>query len=113
MVSTGAIRECLLDPAKTNEIPDLIADGHVQYGMQTFDQSIMKLYKQGMISFEEAMANATNPDDFDLRLKGITGAADRWGETGNKSKDEEHDDDSSRPDWGPAPMRDMPGFNKF
>jgi twitching motility protein PilT len=111
MVSTGAIRECLLDPEKTTEIPDLIADGNVQYGMQTFDQSIMKLYKQGMISFEEAMANATNPDDFDLRLKGITGAADRWGETGSKSKDE--DEQSSLPDWGQAEMRDMPGFNKF
>jgi Tfp pilus assembly ATPase PilU len=52
----------------------------VQYGMQTFDQAIMKLYKQGMISFEEAMNSASNPDDFDLRLRGIMGAADRWGE---------------------------------
>jgi len=69
MISTGALRECILDPDKTNEIPDLVAAGQVQYGMQTFDQAIMGLYKQGMISFEEAMANATNPDDFDLRRR--------------------------------------------
>ncbi|MBD3403338.1 PilT/PilU family type 4a pilus ATPase [candidate division GN15 bacterium] len=110
MTSTGAIRECLLDPEKTTEIPDLMADGNVQYGMQTFDQAIMKLYKQGMISFEEAMANATNPDDFDLRLKGITGAADRWGEKNN----DDDDDRTETPDWDDnAEIRDMPGFNKF
>ena len=61
--------------------------GTVQYGMQTFDQSIMKLYKQGLISFEEAMAQASNPDDFDLRLRGITGSSDRWDEEG-ESEDE-------------------------
>jgi twitching motility protein PilT len=38
----------------------------------------MKLYKNGVISFEEALAQATNPDDFDLRVRGITGTADRW-----------------------------------
>lgn len=79
MVASGAIRECIIDAEKTINIPDLIEQGEVQYGMQTFDQSIMKLYKAGLVSFEEAMQNATNPDDFDLRLKGITGSADRWG----------------------------------
>jgi twitching motility protein PilT len=44
--------------------------------MQSFDQSIMKLYRQGAISYEDAMRHATNPDDFDLRVKGITGASD-------------------------------------
>ena len=78
MVNSAAIKECIMVPEKTIEIPELMASGSVQYGMQTFDQSIMKLFKQGMISFEEAMNNATNPDDFDLRLRGITGAADRW-----------------------------------
>ena len=78
MVATGAIRECIMDPEKTINIHDLVEQGSVQYGMQTFDQSIMKLHKDGLVSFEEAMRNATNPDDFDLRLKGITGSADRW-----------------------------------
>ena len=33
-------------------------------------------------NFEEAMAQASNPDDFDLRLRGITGSSDRWDEEG-------------------------------
>ena len=78
MVNSGAIRECIIDPDKTINIPDFIEQGGTQYGMQTFDQSIMKLHKDGLVTFEEAMANATNPDDFDLRLKGITGSSDRW-----------------------------------
>jgi len=78
MVNTAAIHDCLIDPEKFNNIPDLIESGSSQYGMQSFDQSIMKLYKQGLISYEEAMSNASNPDDFDLRIKGVTGASDRW-----------------------------------
>lgn len=78
MISTAAIRECLMNPERTADIPDLMAQGGTQYGMQTFDQSIMKLHRAGIISFEEAITAASNPDDFDLRLKGIVGAADRW-----------------------------------
>jgi twitching motility protein PilT len=104
MINSGAMKECILDPDKTVDIPDLMESGNVQYGMQTFDQSIMKLHKQGMISFEEAMASATNPDDLDLRLKGITGAADRW-------TDEKKDSEDSRSE---AQKSDMPsGMSKF
>ncbi len=94
MVNTAAIRECIINPEKTVDIPELIEQGMVQYGMQTFDQSIMKLYKQGMISFEEAMTQASNPDDFDLRLKGITGSSDRWAD-GHESESES---ETSEPD---------------
>jgi twitching motility protein PilT len=91
MVGTGAIRDAILVPEKTSMIYDLIESGSVQYGMQTFDQSIMRWYRQNVISYEMAMTQASNPDDFDLRVKGITGAADRgWtefqqtGQTGTK-----------------------------
>jgi twitching motility protein PilT len=77
LISTAAIKDCLMDQQKTNSIPDLIEQGE-QYGMMSFDQSIMRLYRSGLISFEEAMGQCTNPDDFDLRVKGITGAAERW-----------------------------------
>jgi twitching motility protein PilT len=80
MFDSGAVKECIIDPDRTAGIMDLMEAGGVQYGMQTFDQSIMHLHKQGLISFEEAMVHATNPDDFDLRLRGITGSADRWKE---------------------------------
>ncbi|UCD64278.1 MAG: PilT/PilU family type 4a pilus ATPase [Candidatus Zixiibacteriota bacterium] len=90
MYESGAIKECIIDPDKTAGIMDLMEQGGVQYGMQTFDQSIMQLHKQGLISFEEAISHATNPDDFDLRLRGITGSADRW-----KEEEEEEDMDHS------------------
>jgi twitching motility protein PilT len=81
LVATGLVREYVVDPMKTPLIIELVESGAIQYGMQSFDQSIMNLYKRGMISYEEALTQATNPDDFELRVKGITGAADRgWHE---------------------------------
>ena len=81
LVGTGLVREYLVDPMKTPLIVELIESGAVQYGMQSFDQSIMNIYKKGMISYEEALTQASNADDFELRVKGIVGAADRgWHE---------------------------------
>lgn len=87
MVSTASIRECIIDQMKTPQILDLIESGAIQYGMQSFDQSLMKLFRSGMITYEEAIAHSTNPDDFDLRCKGITSASDRgWTEMETESK---------------------------
>jgi twitching motility protein PilT len=81
LVGTGLVKEYLVDPVKTPLIVELIESGAIQYGMQSFDQSIMNIYKKGMISYEEALTQATNADDFELRVKGIVGAADRgWQE---------------------------------
>jgi twitching motility protein PilT len=77
LVNSAAVRDALMEQDKTASIADLIEDGE-QYGMTSFDQSIMRLYRNGLISFEEAINQCSNPDDFDLRIKGITGAADRW-----------------------------------
>ena len=111
MINSGAVRECIMDPNKTVEITELMEAGNIQYGMQTFDQSIMKLFKQGMIDFETAMASATNPDDLDLRLKGITGAADRW----NEEEKQAHDDGPQFiEESGSKPTREFPeGFGKY
>lgn len=87
LISTASIREAIIDPEKTATILDLIESGNIQYGMQSFDQSIMKLYRSGFISYEEAMIQCSNPDDFDLRVKGITSASDRgWTEFEESSK---------------------------
>lgn len=81
LVSTASVRDYLVDPLKTTLITELMEEGAVQYGMQTFDQSIMRLYQQGLITYEDALLHCTNPDDFELKVKGITGAADRrWTE---------------------------------
>jgi len=81
LVNTALVKEYIIDPLKTPLVVELIESGAIQYGMQSFDQSIMNLYKRGLISYDEALAQATNPDDFELRVKGIVGAADRgWHE---------------------------------
>jgi twitching motility protein PilT len=71
MISTGLIQDCIINKEKTRMIPDAIAAGISQYGMQTFDQSLFYLYKKEFITFEEALKGASNPDDFKLRVQGI------------------------------------------
>src|SRR5512139_3909674 len=79
LLATGRVRELVEDKDRTKEIPDAIAQGHVSYGMQTFDQSLMALLKAGLISYEEALRQATNPDDFALRVSGVSGTSDsKW-----------------------------------
>ncbi len=79
MRATPRVREMVEDKDRTKEIETAIADGHVSYGMQTFDQALMLLYKNGVISYEEAMRQATNPSNFALRVQGIESASDsKW-----------------------------------
>jgi twitching motility protein PilT len=76
MIATAYIRDCVINPDKTRLIRDAIAAGVSQYGMQTFDQSIYDLYMKQVITYEEAMLRASNPDEFKLRLQGIRSTAD-------------------------------------
>jgi twitching motility protein PilT len=79
LLATGRVRELVEDKDRTKEISDAIAQGHLSYGMQTFDQSLMSLLKGGLISYEEALRQATNPDDFALRVSGVSGTSDsKW-----------------------------------
>src|SRR5438445_604670 len=66
-----AIKDCIREAKRTPEIPAFIAQGQSQYGMQTFDQCLLKLYRDGIISYETAREAATNADDFDLKVRGI------------------------------------------
>lgn len=80
MVNTARIKELILDGSRFRELKDAIAQGQDSYGMQTFDQSLLWLYKSGYISLEEALHNATNPDDFKLRVSGIEETSSGWGD---------------------------------
>jgi len=71
MIMTGLVRDFIREKAKTPQIPNVIASGQAQYGMQTFDQSLLGLYREEFITYETARDAATNPDDFDLKVKGI------------------------------------------
>jgi twitching motility protein PilT len=77
MVSTGLIRDYVINEEKTSLIRDAIAAGTSQYGMQTFDQSLFTLHQSGLITMEEALRGASNPDEFRLRVAGIRSAADQ------------------------------------
>jgi twitching motility protein PilT len=76
MIMTAYIRDCIINPDRTRLIHDAISAGTSQYGMQTFDQSLYDLYARELISYEEALIRASNPDDFKLRIQGIRSAAD-------------------------------------
>src|SRR6478736_6418778 len=72
LISTAFIRDCIVDKDKTHLIPNAIAQGTSQYGMQTFDQSIFSLFERGLISVEEALRWVSNADDFKLKVQGIS-----------------------------------------
>ncbi len=76
LISTAYIRDCIENKEKTKLIRDAISQGTSQYGMQTFDQSIFSLYKSGLITLEEALRRATNPDEFKLKIQGIQSTSD-------------------------------------
>jgi len=77
MLSTPTIREYILNPEKIPAIHSAIAEGVTQYGMQTFDQSVMSLLRDGYITEEEALKNCNNPNELSLKLKGISATSDR------------------------------------
>ena len=71
LVSTAFIRDHIINEEKTYMIREAIAAGTSQYGMQTFDQSLFHLLQQRLITQEEALHNATNADEFKMRISGI------------------------------------------
>jgi len=107
MVATGLIRDCIRESEKTPQIPSVIAAGQSQYGMQTFDQSLLQLYRDEMITYETARDAATNPDDFDLKVKGIFSTGELTWETGSSTGE------GAAAAPAPAPTGARPGSSFF
>jgi twitching motility protein PilT len=76
LVTTPFIRDCIVDKEKTHLIQTAIAAGTSQYGMQTFDQSLLGLLRKNLVSYDEALRWATNVDEFKLKVQGIATASD-------------------------------------
>jgi twitching motility protein PilT len=76
LVNTEAVRDQIRDMGKSLNIPQLIKEGAVPYGMQSFDQSLMNWYHKGIISYDDALFAATNPAEFSLRAQGIAASSD-------------------------------------
>jgi twitching motility protein PilT len=76
LVNTEAVRDQIRDMSKALNIPQLIREGAVPYGMQSFDQSLMNWYSKGIVSYDDALFAASNPAEFALRVQGIGSASD-------------------------------------
>ncbi|MEW6144324.1 MAG: type IV pilus twitching motility protein PilT [Thermodesulfobacteriota bacterium] len=72
LIATERIKDLISDPQKTWEIRQAIHEGSLHYGMQTFDQCLYGLFKDGKITYDEAMRQATNRNDLAMRIEGIT-----------------------------------------
>ncbi|MDP9486706.1 MAG: type IV pilus twitching motility protein PilT [Actinomycetota bacterium] len=70
MVTTGRIRDFILDPEQTGQIQTAIAEGEY-YGMQTFDQALLKLVEAGRVGYEEALKASSRPQDFRLMVQSL------------------------------------------
>ena len=70
LVNTGRVFDRMVDPEQTDSIVDVIADGGY-YGMQSFDQALVQLVKDGLVTVDEARRTASSPHDFDLQLSGV------------------------------------------
>ncbi len=89
MIATAYIRDCIINPDKARaSFATAIAAGTSQYGMQTFDQSLFDLYTRELITYEEALLRASNPDDFKLRIQGIRSSSDSAREEMEQSMNE-------------------------
>jgi twitching motility protein PilT len=93
LISTAFVRECIGDKDRTKEIPEVISKGYTAYGMQTFDQSLMQLVKDKLVTYEEALKHVSNPDDFALRFRGIASTSDaQWSEFDGDDNKPENDE---------------------
>ena len=68
LVMNGRVRDLILNPDMTHMIHDIVGDSSF-YGMQTFDQALLALYRAGLVELQEAMTTATNQHDFEIALK--------------------------------------------
>ncbi len=113
LINTATIRSCIEDPDKTKNIHDYIAEGVSQYGMQTFDQSLLTLYKGELITYEDAINIATNPDDFALKVKGVQSTKDIWGAGGDISGSDSADKDTADSDASVGRDDEGPKIERF
>jgi twitching motility protein PilT len=96
LINTATTKEYIQDQDRTSMIRQAIQEGFVQHQMQTFDQSLMQLYKAGKITLESAMHASSNPHEFELRIRGIQASSDNTWEAFEESQEEATDAEITR-----------------
>jgi len=69
LICTGTVRDLVRDAERLAALRDYIRDARDQYGMQTFDQHLMDLVAGDVVTYETALAAASNPADFELQMR--------------------------------------------
>jgi twitching motility protein PilT len=77
LVSNGTVRDCIINPEKTPLLHQVMRESVTSHSMQTFDQSLMKLYQDGTVSLDDALRASSKPHELTLRLKGIQATSDQ------------------------------------
>jgi twitching motility protein PilT len=67
LTGTSKVIDCIADPIRLHELDQVLADGHY-HGMQTMQQALVDLVKDGMISLQDALAASTRPEDLRIAL---------------------------------------------
>jgi twitching motility protein PilT len=74
LVGSTRVREAI-DKNRTRELHEVMSQGYSTYGMQTFDQSLLQLLREGKITHDDALLHCSNPADFELQARGINAGA--------------------------------------
>jgi len=77
LVTTGTVRDCIINPDKTPLLQQVMRESVTTHAMQTFDQALMKLYQDGVITLDDALRASSKPHELTLRLKGIQATSDQ------------------------------------
>ncbi len=109
MVKTPLVAEYLVEPEKTHLIKQAIQEGTSSHGMQSFDQSLMRFYREGRISLESAMENSSNPTEFALRIKGIHASSDTTWDAFDRENDGEGERATGTDGASACPFEDQHG----
>jgi len=71
MICTDIVRDMIQDKERTSDLPDYMGDSREKYGMQTFDQHLMDLVSEDVVTYETALPAASNPKDFELQMRSV------------------------------------------
>src|SRR5437773_5094399 len=71
LMCTSEVRELIKDPSRTADLPEYVREARDEYGMQTFDQHLMDLVADEVVTYETALAATTNPADFEKQMRAL------------------------------------------